>query len=62
MECPENLDWQAVMNERVRSLTAKSVNGYTHWIDKALLEFNFLNTSYYLEQKEIVVDCQFCNN
>lgn len=58
----KNLEWEIMMQERIRSLTAKSVNGYTRWIDRALYEFNFLNSSYYLEYKELMVEYGFCNN
>jgi len=62
MDDEERLDWNTVMQSRIRSLTAKSVNGYTHWIQGALHEFNYVKTSYYLEHKEITVECGFCDN
>lgn len=58
----KNLEWESMMQKRIRSLTAKSVNGYTRWIDRALHEFNFSSSPYYIEHKELMVEYGFCNN
>ena len=58
----ERVEWETVMQDRVKSLTAKSANGYIHWITKALYEFNYIHTAYYLDHKEFLVGYKFSNN
>lgn len=61
-EYEEGLDWDTVMRNRMRALTSKSVQGYIHWIEGALHEFNYLSSTYYLEHKEIAIEYGCCNN
>ena len=58
----EHLEWEIIMQERVKSLTAKSANGFTHWITIALVEFIYLIAPYYSEHKEMIVEYKLCNN